>query len=436
MKLFDWQVPLADHMYKQLSSDNRVFLCAATTGAGKTFLSADVVKRLDCPVLIICPKVARTQWRRVLEDFGVTKVVDVINPEQISKPTGCKYYTRKDLWHLPVNTLVIVDEIHKGCSGPDSVLTKAIAGLKAYKSIKLLALSATPFDSPIKTRALGYWFGFHSYNTSSFHNWCRQHGCSTRVIGWGRTAKTIFTFTNNTKSAQFHMTEIRKAMGENFLAIGPDDIPNFPEEIREVNLIDLAAKDHDALTRTYEEMPKKYFDLSEEEMVRTLKLREQAEFCKAEAIAELAVQHEADGLSVFIMVNFTDARKRIENYLDKCKVKYASIYGGQKDSERQKGIDDFQNNEVHIIIGMASACSVALSLHDEKHERLRVSLISPGYSSSEFLQGLGRIRRAGGTFATQKIILAAQSVEERVAKAVNRKLDNLTALVDDDLRPQ
>jgi len=168
-------------------------------------------------------------------------------------------------------------------------------------------------------------------------------------------------------------------------------------------------------------------------MVKMLRLRQQAEFCKAEAIAEMAVDLEADGYSVFIMVNFTDARLRIEEYLKKKGIAYASIYGGQNEGERQRGIDAYQRNDVHVIIGMAAACSVALSLHDERHERARVSLISPGYSASEFSQGLGRIRRVGGTTATQRIVIAAGSVEERVGRAIERKMNNLSALTDRDL---
>ena len=110
-----------------------------------------------------------------------------------------------------------------------------------------------------------------------------------------------------------------------------------------------------------------------------------------------------------------------------------SIYGGQKEAERQAGIDAFQDNRVHVMVGMLAACSVAVSLHDVKHERRRVSLISPGYSAPEFVQALGRIRRVGGTVATQYIVLAADTVEEKVGKTIERKLGNLSALSDKDL---
>jgi superfamily II DNA or RNA helicase len=147
----------------------------------------------------------------------------------------------------------------------------------------------------------------------------------------------------------------------------------------------------------------------------------------------MAMEHEADGLSVFICINYTSCRERIEAALRKAGVEFANIYGGQNERDRQAGIDAFQANEVHVMVGMSSACGVALSLHDVKHERPRVSLISPSYSVSELTQALGRIRRVGGTIATQKIVLAAGSVEERVKRALDRKKMALDALVDGDL---
>ena len=168
-------------------------------------------------------------------------------------------------------------------------------------------------------------------------------------------------------------------------------------------------------------------------MVKTLRLRQQAEFCKAETIAQMACDLVEDGYSVFIAVNFTDTRFRIEEHLAAKGVKFASIYGGQKESERRQGIEEFQANRIRVMVGMMAACSVALSLHDERHERPRVSLISPGYSASELSQSLGRIRRVGGTTAVQKIVIAAGSVEERVGRAIERKMNNLAALTDRDL---
>ena len=157
------------------------------------------------------------------------------------------------------------------------------------------------------------------------------------------------------------------------------------------------------------------------------------------AVAELVAGHVAEGCSVFVAVNFTDARLRLQEALDALKIRYATIYGGQREQERQEGIDSFQRNETFVMVGMALACSVAVSLHDVHHERPRVGLICPGYNGAEFIQALGRIRRVGGTAAVNKIIIAADTVEERVGRAIERKVCTIDALngteiTDDDLR--
>jgi hypothetical protein len=433
---YDWQLPIIRQQTEQLRKGH-VFVCSATTGAGKTVMALQTVKELGLPALVVCPKVARTQWLRTAEAMAVPKelILDVTNPEQISKPRAGRWYSRDEGWTgVPGNALLIWDEIHR-VSGPKSQATKAIArfGNKAHPDTKLLAMTATLGESPEKLRALGWWFGWHRFLDAPWYDWLRRHGCGYVDIGWGARKRRVFKFTTNRKRATEIMQGIRLDMGERFISVGPGEIPGFPEEVKEVMLIDLEKVDHDELVRAYEEMPPKMQDMSQDDMVKMLRLRQQAEFCKAEVMAQMACDLIEDGNSVFVMVNFTDARKRIEAYLDRKGLKYASIYGGQKEAERQAGIEAFQHNDVFVMVGMAAACSVALSLHDERHERARVSLISPGYSASEFSQGLGRIRRVGGTAATQKIVVAADSVEEKVGMAIERKMASLEALTDKDL---
>ena len=229
------------------------------------------------------------------------------------------------------------------------------------------------------------------------------------------------------------MKDIRSKMGERFMSVKPEDIPGFPDEVREVVLVDLAEKDKAALDKAYEEMPERITHMSQDDMVKMLRLRQQAEWCKSAVLAEMAADLVEDGYSVFVAINFVDARTRVEEELAKRNIRFASIYGGQNEAERHAGVDAFQNNEIFCMVGMMQACSVALSLHDEKHERPRVSLISPSYAASDLMQALGRIRRVGGTTAVQKIILVANSVEEKVAKSVQRKIDCIETLCDRDL---
>lgn len=445
LDLKDWQRPLAARMADVLSRE-RAFLCAANTGAGKTYLACDVMKRLKVPTLVVCPKIAVSQWRSVLEGMGVpeSQVIGVINPENLTTSKRNPFYSHDEGWKGVTKgpALLVFDEMHRGCggiyklsaargrgSGNKQALMAARWVNPSTPDHKVLALTATPADSPMKMQALGYLMGFHSFTASSFYDWCRRHGCSMQPRG-GHAA---FAFTRDRLRARKIMADIRNDMGERFMSITPEEIPDFPEETREVVLVDLAKEDHEGLVQAYAEMPELMKKPSRDSMVKLLRLRQQAEFCKASVLAGMARDEEQDGNSIFICINFTDARLRIQMELERAGIPFAAIYGGQSERERQAGIAAFQANEIHVMVGMSSACGVALSLHDERHERPRVSLLSPSYSASELLQALGRIRRVGGTRAAQKIVLAAGSVEERVAKAVNGKIDNIGALTDADL---
>lgn len=436
IRLKPWQEPLAAQQTRVLRTE-RCMLSACHTGSGKTYLAVQTIKDLGMPALVVCPKIAITQWRQVIEGMGAKDLVlDVVNPERLVASPKNPFYRNDDGWVLGDESMLLVwDEVHRGCSGADSKSTLALARWcnKFHPGNKVLAMSATPFETPEKMRALGYLMGFHRFSSNSWYDFLRSNGCRYVDIGWGRSKRRILEFTRKKGEAEEIMRGLRERMGERFMSVGPDEIPGFPDEVKEVVLVDLAKRDHDALVKAYAEMPERIQHMSEDDMVKMLRLRQQAEFCKAETMAQMACDLVEDGNSVFVMVNFTDARTRIEEYLDKKGVRYASIYGGQGERERQEGIDAFQSNRIHVIVGMAAACSVALSLHDERHERPRVSLISPGYSASEFSQGLGRIRRVGGTAAVQKIVIAAGSVEERVGCAIERKMNNLAALTDKDL---
>lgn len=432
MKLQDWQVPLADRQTDVLRRE-RCFLSAAHTGSGKTYLAAQTIRDLGLKTLVVAPKISLTQWRRVLEGMGAMPFVEnVVNPEALITSRKQKLYDADLGWSTDARLLVF-DEVHRGASGEKSKTTKALARWcnRAHPDNKVLAMSATPFESPLKLRALGYLMGFHQFRDADWYRFLRANGCSLTSRG----GRSHLEFTKDKLRSAAIMRKLREAMGDRFMSITPDQIPGFPEESREVVLVDLAKEDHDALVRAYEEMPERIREPSRDEMVKVLRLRQQAEFCKAGALAEMAANHVEDGCSVFIAVSFTDARTRIQEYLAKAGIPFASIYGGQPEKERQKGVEAFQRNEVHVMIGMMQACSVALSLHDELHQRPRVSLISPSYSAPEVVQALGRIRRVGGTFATQKFVLAAGSVEERVARAIERKIDCLNILTDEDLIP-
>lgn len=437
LELYPWQKPLANSVEAGLRK-HRFMICGLPTGSGKTIIALDVAQRLSRPTVVVAPKVSLTQWRRAAEGVGCAGVLaGIINPERISTPRGCEFYTRDRKWTLPPQALVIFDEPHRSASGVKGVTTQALAELKAY-GVSLLALTATLADSPLKLRALGWWAGLHQYNKDSFYGWCRRHGCEDVDVGYGSgsAGRSVFRFTRNKVVGQAIMAHIRRDLGDRFMSIKAEDIPGFPTESVEVELLDLGRREREEIDRAWADMSERMRGAAASAMAEMGRERERAEYVMAEAVAERAAALVEDGDSAAVFFNYTEPRLRFEAAFEKLAgFAPASVYGGQREADRQAGIDAFQANACHCISVMAEAGGAALSLHDERKERPRTSLILPGWNAATVKQILGRIRRCNGTHATQIFVLAAGTVQERVAASLKRKLACIDALNDGDLMP-
>jgi hypothetical protein len=433
---YPWQTPLVDFVLSSLK-ERKVAVSGFPTGSGKTVVALAAAKALDAPHLIVCPKVAISQWRRLADRMGAGHLLHgVINPEKLSTPRGCEFYDKVRRWRLPPNTYVVWDEPHRGAGGKDSAQTAALAYLRAYCQ-GLHAMSATVADSPLKLRALGFWLGLHDYHDDSFYSWCRRHGCSMESVSkWDPTRKG-FKFTTDPAEARRHMLDIRREMGSAFMSMRSEDIPGFPAEIVEVKRIDLDANDRKAIDEAYEQMSDRMKSKARSWLAESARERERIEFSMAKALAELAAAYVAEGLSPVTFFNYTEPRLRFEAELRLLGVaNIATICGGQEDDDRWAGIDSFQANETHAAAVMLKAGGAALSLHDVKHERPRVSMITPAYEADLIKQAFGRIRRDGGTPVVQQFMIAAGTVMEAVAARLETKTGNIDALNDGDMNPE
>lgn len=438
IKPYDWQMPLISAQTAALR-DGRFFVNACGTGAGKTVMALQSAKDLGGRCLVVAPIVSHGQWRRTAEAMGCAELLlDVVNIEKVSRGHCGVWYSEAEGWRLPKGTLVVLDECHRGCSGAKSKATKAFAMLKAYKSVMLLAMSATLASNPMQLRLVGYWAGLHDFTVNGFNRFCLEHGCRYEQFGWGVNRRRQMVFTKSASKAKAEMSRIRGELGGSLMAYGPADIPGFPTETVAVKLVELDKRDREEIDAIYAKMSEKLTETTGVQLVDSLHERMRVELLKSPAIVELALEYLrsiTDNYSVVLFVSFTETRKFVEEALAKAGVESRSVYGGMKDDERQAGIDAFQSNDVHCLVCMSQAASCAMSAHDVKHERQRVSLISPSFSASDMKQALGRIRRVGGTHATQLFVLAEGTVEEDVARSLNLKIKNIDTLNDSDLMP-
>jgi SNF2 family DNA or RNA helicase len=158
--------------------------------------------------------------------------------------------------------------------------------------------------------------------------------------------------------------------------------------------------------------------------------RQKIELYKIEIIIDLTYQYIQNNYSIVIFVNFHNTLEMLSNLLDtKC-----VVHGKQTFEERKDNIKRFQKNIDKIIICNICAGGQSINLHDIHGDHPRVSLIVPSYSSTQLVQALGRIHRAGSkTPATQRIIFCSNTVEEHIAKKLKEKVNNLSNLNDTDL---
>ena len=415
-------------------------LDASDTGVGKTFTALGVAKLMNTKPLVIAPKAVLTSWKHAAEGLGV-EVLDILNIEKLKagktqwlkshreppSPNGRKK-KRTFVWTLPPNTMIIWDEV-QNAGGNGTENAKILALTKAY-GIRVLCLSATVAESPLKLKAVGYLLGLHHYR--DHYSWCLRNGCYKGL--WGG-----LQFTTAKSKAHRVQQEIHKHIfPERGVRMRIQELDSFPENtvLAEAFNLDRGTKE---VNQIYDEMEDHLKNPDDQENPLTIQLyaRQQTELLKLPLLRDLACDLLDEGKSVVVFLNFKESLNR---FIEEMKGRHpdaeniVSIYGGQSREERDKAIAEFQADRSRIIVSMIQAGGVGISLHDLRGEYPRVSLINPNYNAVQLKQALGRIHRAGAkTKCLQIVVFIADTIEEVACEAVKRKLDNLSLLNDGDL---
>ena len=402
-------------------------LDTSDAGTGKTVVAAHLAKGLKRPVAVLCPKQVIPSWERELADAGV-KPLFVMNYEKI-RGGRTKWLSKRGKkimkWHLSPDTLVLVDECHKA-KGPYTQNAQLLISL-VQQGYAVHGMSATAAEDPTEMRALGYALNLHSLNKPkgvqrSWFSWMKHNGCDTDFWGTWKLIK------------KSKLKDVRESMyGVNTKRLSVADLPEafrenriFVEPIQFKNLakIKKAYKDLGLTPEILEEyIEHGTVESSEHVIVNIIKARQLAEILKVPDIVEMAEDLMLEGLSVVIFVSF---RETVQALCEK--LRCDRIEGGQK-SDRQQVIDDFTSDKTNCVVVNTSAGGTGISLHDVKGDRQRVSLINPQFSAKDHVQVLGRIHRNGmKSDALQKILVASGSVEEAVMSSMQRRLDNLAIM--------
>jgi superfamily II DNA or RNA helicase len=403
-------------------------LDTSDVGTGKTIVAAYVARALERPVAVLCPKAVIPSWQRELAEFGIEPVF-VLNYEKIrtgNTPYMSKRGKKSMKWNLPEHTMVFIDECHK-CKGPYTINAQLLISLVAQK-FNVHMMSATASQDPTEMRAIGYALGLHNLNSSkppypNWYGWMKQYGCIQNM--WNQ-----WELKNASKLRVLHKNMYGVVAKRLTVSDFPDSFKENRVIVEPVNFSNRAK-----IVKAYDELgitPAIVEDLiengtvedSEYVLVNLLRARQLAEAFKVKDIAEMAKDLVDQNKSVVIFVNFRDTLEALREEL-KC----GGIYGDQDSDERQQAIDSFQEDKEHILVVNIAAGGTGISLHDINGKRNRVSLISPSFSAKDHLQALGRIHRNGAkSDALQKILVACDSIEEKVIESIEKKLANLGKL--------
>lgn len=417
-----------DHLTQILaSSPTAAALNGSETGTGKTVCAVEIVRKLNIPVVVVCPKIVIPSWNKTFEMQGV-KCGTVINYEKLrTGNTDLGSWVRGNfVWRLPRGSLVIWDEVQRA-QGAYTKNAKMLIGAKLC-GLRNLALSATAAEDPTELRALGYLLGLH--DLTNFVLWAKERGCS-----FDRWGKLVFTRS--------------PSLSKEFLSVLHDEI--YPGKGAKLTRLDLADHfmetqicsdpldfgDDGKIASIYAEMDAELAALKERqagdndkskanELVAQLRARQKVELFKVPAMLELTQEALSEGRSVAIFVNFEATVKALGERLG---CEYGLVVGGQKDYERTEFVRRFQTNELRVIVCNTSAGGLGVSLHDEVGSAPRTALISPSFDAKELQQVLGRVDRTGAkSHSLQRILVAAGTIEETILASLKYKIRNMNTL--------
>lgn len=407
---------------------NNVVLDTSDGGAGKTWMTAFVAKRLGYRLTVICPKLVIATWKDVCQRVGVPLDL-AINPEKLIgttwKPTDSDnekaplpigYWSRKKVnwhWFLRKRSILVFDEVHRQ-SGYKSISGKLVVASKR-QNLPTIMLSATVADSPIKLRAIGFRLGICPFLWDEWVAWLQTQGVEFSDYG-------AMIWPPQKSLAPLHKRMIRKGV---LTGVNTSEIPGYPKNRLHCEIIASSP----SVDRAYEAALEELRENAETEGVEALRARQLAELHKVAWCVEEAQKVQEEGHSIFIATVFQKTAEILAKELG-----VIPITGNQDLSNEEVGamIADFQTNRTHVFVGTQASIAEGISLHD-LNGKPRQSILFPNFHSLKFIQASKRIHRTGGLSpCLQRIPFLDNWVETRMRERIDAKLTNLSEITDND----
>lgn len=445
--LYDYQLESVDHTESLIRSGLPGVIDGSDMGTGKTIVTVELLRRLDVPTVVVCPKVSVPAWEdwaaRGGTDFaaiGYDKLRTGTTPfgkwefKRCWDPVKKTFRMEKTrfVWGQSVSCAVF-DEAHR-CSAVDSQNALMLKAARE-QGLTVVMVTATPAENPLQMRAIGYALGLHNWK-DFYGGFIQKYGCYSGTFApfqWTKDEARQRVFLE-----KLHAT-IWPAKGVRVRKSDPRVSARFARGVISTDLVEV---DTDAAERL-EGVAKAQWDLvqharltgasEEHPMVKFLRTMQELELLMVPSLVELVNEAVEKGAVCPVFVNYSGT---IDALLDK--FPGAPVIDGRnsRPAYRQSCMEAFQRDEVPVLLLQAQAGSESISLHDLNGRHPRVGFSLPPLSARLFKQETGRIDRAGTlTEWMFRVLVAAGTQQEKVKKKLDLKVSNLDTLVDGDLNP-
>lgn len=362
---YDHRPPL-DHQKDAIERlvSTKKFILADSMGLGKTVSTIIAVLETGVEkILIICPSSLKLNWKKELEiytnrsiyiaegkHFSLEHDIVIVNYDILKN-----FYDLNDKENSLITKagfeLVIIDEAHF-LQNPQANRTKIVNSFA--KNVKYLWLLT---GTPMTSRPMNYFNLLSLIDSPVAANWMAYaiRYCEGYQFSVGK--KKIW----NTSGAS-NLDELRERTSKQFLRRLKEDVLDLPEKIITPVYLELKSKEYEELVGEYYD----WYNKSEEsksltiQFTKLMKVRQVIANEKIKHTIELAENIIAQEKKVIIFTNFTNTLQQIYQHFGK---KAVFIDGSCSTVQRQKAVDDFQENDkIKVFVGNLKAAGAGITL--------------------------------------------------------------------------
>ena len=340
---------------------NDKFILADDMGVGKTTSGTiAAIESKSTKILVICPATLKLNWKREIENYSKEEIGIVEGKKWKSgKFVIINYDILKNFHSIDKSIttildenfdLIIIDEAHY-ISNPKAQRTKLVNNL-CSKIKKVWLLTGTPMTS----RPMNYYNILKLVDSRVAKNWVHyvKRYCDGYQIRKGNRKIWLTHGASN-------LEELRDRTKQKVLRRLKEEILDLPDKIITPIFLELNSTE-------YQKEVGEYLDWANDnknksltiQLSKLMKVRQLIALEKLKNTYDLIDQCLEQDKKVIVFTNFTEPLMQI---LSKYKKVAVPLYGQMKKEDRQKSVDDFQNDpNVKVFVSNIVAGGVGITL--------------------------------------------------------------------------